>query len=93
MLANGSFIAIPETSGGANDAGSVANSPHDTPSVTPTKHLQHKVTFCALSVPSIRANVITAIHCSTRAQPGDIICDCLAVLTMMEEWHSCLCGI
>ncbi|CAK0779899.1 hypothetical protein CVIRNUC_004883 [Coccomyxa viridis] len=42
MLANGSFIAIPEASGGANDAGSVANSPHDTPSITPTKHIQHK---------------------------------------------------
>ena len=48
MLANGSFIAIPEASGGANDAGSVANSPHDTPSITPTKHIQHKV-FSVLS--------------------------------------------
>ncbi|CAL5221866.1 g4128 [Coccomyxa viridis] len=43
VLANGSFIAIPESSDCANDAGSAANSPHDTPSVTPTKHIQHKV--------------------------------------------------
>ncbi len=43
ILANGSFIAIPESSDCAKDAGSAANSPHDTPSVTPTKHIQHKV--------------------------------------------------
>ena len=64
MLANGSFIAIPEASGGANDAGSVANSPHDTPSVTPTKHIQHKV-FSVLSLrPCARADLTSAIHCS-----------------------------
>lgn len=43
VLANGSFIAIPESSDSARDAASAANSPHDTPSVTPTKHIQHKV--------------------------------------------------
>ena len=44
-LANGSFIAIPENSGSSKDAASAANSPHDTPSVTPTKHIQYKVSF------------------------------------------------
>ena len=56
VLANGSFIAIPEASGGATDAGSVANSPHDTPSVTPTKHIQHKVTSCAPSTSHIKTD-------------------------------------
>ncbi|BDA43771.1 hypothetical protein COCOBI_04-7870 [Coccomyxa sp. Obi] len=42
-LANASFIALPETAASAKDATSVAGTPSDTPSVTPTKHAQHKV--------------------------------------------------
>ncbi|EIE19273.1 hypothetical protein COCSUDRAFT_67826 [Coccomyxa subellipsoidea C-169] len=41
-LANASFIALPEQAASAIDAASVAGSPSDTPSVTPTRH-QHKV--------------------------------------------------
>ena len=49
VLANGSFIAVHETSGSAKDAESVANSPNDTPLVTPTKHIQYKVGRVPLS--------------------------------------------
>lgn len=45
-LANASFIALPEAAASAIDAASVAGSPSDTPSVTPTRH-SHKV-GCAL---------------------------------------------
>lgn len=50
VLANGSFIAVQETSGSAKDAESVANSPNDTPLVTPTKHIQYKVGRIQLSL-------------------------------------------
>ena len=50
VLANGSFIAVHETSGSAKDAESVANSPNDTPLVTPTKHIQYKVGRVPLSL-------------------------------------------
>lgn len=43
-LANSSFIALPEMAASAIDAASVAGSPSETPSVTPTKHA-HKVRF------------------------------------------------
>lgn len=64
-LANGSFIAIPENSGSAKDAASAANSPHDTPSVTPTKHIQYKVSFrtwaCLKDNPLCHTAVLTDI--------------------------------
>ena len=54
-LANASFIALPETAASAKDVASVAGTPSDTASVTPTKHGQHKVHSDPDTIPSCLA--------------------------------------